>query len=229
MRSRIADGQPLVGGVHVAPERVAADGRHLDGAQHRAERRHLAPRDVAVPHVLVALLVDALLEPDDLRHLSLREERVHLELAPHRREVTVLGTAQVLVAEEDDLPLEQGPLQLVERVVVDRAPQVDVAEDGADRRAQRRDREAAVGVALGAVGQAVQSDRSGDELGHGVSPPGEGRGEVERGPGGPGAELDQRLGRDGRVDPSACDGHGVGANQVRRLRPAEVSTESRPG
>ena len=66
---------------------------------------------------------------------------MRLEVAEAAGEREVLLGGDVLVAEEDDLVLEQRAMDLVERLVVERLGQVDASDLGADRRAERLDGE----------------------------------------------------------------------------------------
>jgi hypothetical protein len=73
-----------------------------------------------VPDVLVPALVRALVEPHHLGQLAGGQEGVHFELAPAAGEVTMLSTADVLIAEPEHLPFEQRPIELGEQLIVDR-------------------------------------------------------------------------------------------------------------
>ena len=150
-------------------------GGHLDGAQHRAERRALAPGDVAVPDVLVAAGCRSLLEAHDLgRLLGLRrgaraDERVALEPAPVAGEGRVLLVGEVLVAEEQHLPLEQRPVELGEQLVVERIGERRRRRPGADGRRQRCEREARVRRVDPAGGRAAAMRGPGRRAGMGRS------------------------------------------------------------
>ena len=129
--------EEVVRGTHVGPERVAAERRRFDDAQDGAERRLGAPGDIAVPHVGGAQL--ALRgEHEDLRLvLTRRRERMNLEIAEAATEGDVpLAVEVVLVAEEDDLPLQERPPDLGDRVVRQGTGEIDPADLGADRRGQ---------------------------------------------------------------------------------------------
>ena len=99
------------------PDGVAADGGALDAAQHRAHRRGLAPGGVAVEGVLVVLgrAVEVLVDPDQAGVVGVAAgDRVVLERAEPLGERDVLGAADVLVAEEQHLVLQQQRLELGE-------------------------------------------------------------------------------------------------------------------
>ena len=93
-----------------------------------------------------------------------------LERAEAAREGDVLLGGDVLVAEENDLVLEQRPMDLVERLVVYRLGQGDAVDLGPDRRAQRLGRDAAIGLSLVLVVGRTQPSRPGMYLQHGGLP-----------------------------------------------------------
>ena len=71
-----------------------------------------------MPAVLVAADLGRLLEAHELRQLVVAlEERVHLEVAEPPGEGDVLRGGEVLVAEEDDLVVEQGLADLGDDLV----------------------------------------------------------------------------------------------------------------
>ena len=95
---------------------------------------------------------------------------MRLQLAEAAREGDVLLGGDVLVAEEDDLELQQRAMDLVEGLVVDRLGQVDAAELGADRRAQRLNAEMVIGLLLSVGVDGSQGARSDVKLRHRSSP-----------------------------------------------------------
>jgi hypothetical protein len=99
--------ESVVRGVHVGDERVNPGRGHLDGVEDGARRRARSPRDVVVPAVLVAADVGRLCEAGQLGLSGVRrDERMDLELSA-TREAHVLGRCQGLVAEEQDLVVEE--------------------------------------------------------------------------------------------------------------------------
>ena len=73
--------------------------------------------------------------------LVLRRDRVHLEIAEVAPEGEVLLGRDRLLAEEEHFVLEQTGAQRRDRRVVERLAEVDVADLGADRRAQAIERD----------------------------------------------------------------------------------------
>ncbi len=135
-------GQPLVRGVHVAEQRVAAGVGHLDRPQDRTLRRHLAPGDVVVPAVLVAAGVGVLGEADEFGQLVVvAQERVHFQFAETAGEVDVLLGGELLVAEEQHLVVDPRASQLLEHLVGERLRQVETLDDAAERGADLADLE----------------------------------------------------------------------------------------
>ena len=131
--------ETVVRGVHVGEERVATTRRHRDRVQHRGHRRHRAPADVAVPAILVAPDVGRLGEAHQLGELAVgRDERVHFEVAEPAREGDVLRGGDRLVAEEEDLVVEQGLAHLGDHRVGQVVTQRDAVDLGADGGAHRR-------------------------------------------------------------------------------------------
>ncbi len=127
-------GQALVGGVHVAEQRVAAGLWYLDRPQDRPLRRHLTPGDVVVPAVLVPTGVGVLGEADQLGTLVVvAQERVDLELPEPPREGDVLLGSELLVAEEQHLVVDPRPCQFLEHVVGERLRQIETLDDAAER------------------------------------------------------------------------------------------------
>ncbi len=85
-------------------------GRALDAAQHGAHRRGLAPGRVAVVGVLVVLgrAVEVLVDADQARVVGVAAgDGVVLERTEPLGERDVVGAADVLVAEEQHLVLQQ--------------------------------------------------------------------------------------------------------------------------
>src|SRR3954451_12444603 len=165
-------GQATVGLRHVDPDRVAADRGRLDAAEHRAHRRDLPPGRVAVVRVLVVLglavevLVDRA-QPGVVRIAA--GNRVVLEAPEPLGQRDVLAAADVLVAEEQDLVLEQQVVELGEEAGVPRGlGQADVAQLGADGRGLRDDLDRAGADAQGR--QHLSLRRPGGNGGHGCSP-----------------------------------------------------------
>src|SRR6185369_2205036 len=74
--------------------------------------------------------------------LGRRQERMDLELAEASAERGVLRRRQVLVAEEEHFEREERALDLGEGLVVERPPQVDGRDLGAERRAHLLDADA---------------------------------------------------------------------------------------
>ena len=101
---------------HVREERIAADVRKLDGAQDGAQRGLLAPGDIGMPGVLHATRIGTV---DDTKHftvrLVLRRGRMDLKLAEGAGESDMLRAGDILVAEEDDLVLQQGGAHLFDQ------------------------------------------------------------------------------------------------------------------
>ena len=135
-------GEPLVGGVHVAEQRVAPGFGHVHAVQHRSHAGALAPGDVVVPGVLVALHVERLLEAHQFGSAGVRgNERVDLEFAETSGERHVLVGREGLVAEEDHLELVQGPADLGDQFIGERAAQIDAVQNGSDGGTQALDLE----------------------------------------------------------------------------------------
>ncbi|MNF80256.1 hypothetical protein D3C84_624930 [compost metagenome] len=125
-------GQAVVGLDHVHPHGVATDRRALDAAQHTAHGRCIAPGGVGVPGVLVAVhgLVRALVDLHQARMLRVAaSHRVVFQLAETASESHVLGTGNVLIAQEYHTVLDQLSTNFGEKaVVVDSVSQVDANE-----------------------------------------------------------------------------------------------------
>jgi hypothetical protein len=112
--------EATVGLDHVHPDGVPAHLRALDTAQHGTHRGGHSPRGVAVERVLVVFgrAVEVLVDAHQPWVLGVAAgDRVVLQRAEPLGERDVLGTGDVLVAEEEDLVLEQQVLQLGEQVV----------------------------------------------------------------------------------------------------------------
>ena len=93
-----------------------------------------------VPAVLESAGVDALLEADQLGVLDVAgDERVDLEIPEPAGEANVLGGRDGLVAEHQDLVVEQRPPDLGDHPVGKLGPQVHPADLGAQRRSLGRD------------------------------------------------------------------------------------------
>src|SRR4051794_36999352 len=136
-------GQPPVGLGHVHPDRVAADRGPLHAAQHRPEGRHLPPGGVAVEGVLVVLrlAVQVLVDPDQAGVVRVAAvDRVVLQRPEALGQRDVLAAGDVLVADEEDLVLQEQALELGEQGgVARRLGQADVAQLRADGRRERDD------------------------------------------------------------------------------------------
>ena len=108
----------------------------FDTAQHRAHRWGLAPRGVAVEGVLVLLgrAVEILVDPDQAGVLGVAAgDGVVLQRTEALCELHVVGAADVLVTEEQDLVSQEELVDLGEdRGVVRGVGQADVAQLGAD-------------------------------------------------------------------------------------------------
>ncbi len=131
-------GEIVVRGFHVGEQRVAADRRDLHRAEHRPERRLLAPRDVAVPGVLAALPLVVRDEDHHFRVAGLgRHERMHFEVTELAEERDVLVGGDVLLAEEQHLVVEPGLLQLRKGAGVAEVAEIDAVHLGPDRRCER--------------------------------------------------------------------------------------------
>ncbi|MCY1364396.1 hypothetical protein D9M69_511960 [compost metagenome] len=128
--------QLLVGQDHVRPHGVAAHRRALHAAQHATHGRGLAPGGVGVPGVFVAVvgLVRVLVDAYQAGVVRVAAgHRVVLQLAETAGEGHVLGAADVLVAQEQHLVLQQQRLDLGEQAVVaGGVAQVHAADFGAD-------------------------------------------------------------------------------------------------
>jgi hypothetical protein len=154
--------ETLVGRHHVREERVAPDGRDLHRAEHGAEGWHLTPAHVAVPLVLVARHVRALLEADHVRMAVLRgDERMLLDRTEALREGLVLRDRELLIPEEQHPVVEQRPPHVCDPRLV-QPGQLDVLDLGADRRRQRPHLE----VIVRAAGQGLVPRRQVGALSH---------------------------------------------------------------
>jgi hypothetical protein len=150
-------GEVVVGGRHVGPHGVASERRHLAQLENGSERRPFAEGDVGVPDVLERRDGPArLVEADDVLAGAGGEQGVGLQLAPVAREGTLLVGGEVLRPEEQHLPLQQGPVELVAQRGTERPRQVDALDDGADRARLGLDVEQSVRPLRPALGQAAQ-------------------------------------------------------------------------
>jgi hypothetical protein len=132
--------QVLIGQHHVRPQGVAAYRRAFHTAQHTPHGRSLTPGGIGVPGIFIAVvgLVRALVDLHQPRVLRVAPgHRVVLQLAEATGEGHVLGTAEVLVAQEQHTVLEQLLAQLGEQfVIVNRIGQVDATHLSTDRAGQ---------------------------------------------------------------------------------------------
>jgi hypothetical protein len=133
---------------HVCPQSVTAHRRDFDGAQDGGERRCVTPCDVVVPVVLHARRHRVLGKGDHIRcglaGLGVLEERVLLQLPPQKGELPLLVAADLLVTEDEHLPLEQGSPELGDHLPVEIPAKTDAVDLGADRGCHRRDGETIV-------------------------------------------------------------------------------------
>ncbi len=158
--------QVVVGGGHVGEQGVAADLGDFDRAQDGTHRRRCPPRDVGVPLVLVAARLGALFEAHDVGGCARRDERVLLQIAPQPREREMFTVTDVLVAQKDDLPLQEAAVHFAEYFVGERAAQVDTGDLGADRPCERPDADVLVRLVVPIVGHPPQRARPRRELHH---------------------------------------------------------------
>ena len=136
--------EQVVGRAHVGPQRVAAERRQLDGAQHRSEstaraatsRRCARPRARGASRPRGCTKISGCSWSLGVSGCTSRSPN-----APAERDVTVAVEA-VLVAEEDHLPLEQRGADLRDRLGREVVGEVDPADLRADGRGHRFDRDA---------------------------------------------------------------------------------------
>src|SRR6516225_7882427 len=128
---------------HVGPHGVTADGRAFHTAQHAAEWRLLAPRRVGVPDILVAIIggIGRLVDSDEAGMIRVATRYgVIFKLAEIARERDVLGATDVLIAEEQNLVLQQQRSDLFHKTTVTRCnSEIDVADLCTNRARQRFD------------------------------------------------------------------------------------------
>ncbi len=127
-----------IGGHHVRPQRVAADRRQLAGIEHRAHRRRLDEGDVGVPVVVVGRIAGMGVQHDDLLHLGIVGiERVDMQRAEAGGEVALLAWRQFLILEEQHAVAIEQRADRRHRFIAEPGRQVDAADGGADRSADR--------------------------------------------------------------------------------------------
>jgi hypothetical protein len=142
--------QPLVSEARVDPDGVAADVGQVDRAEHSTPRGNEPPAGVGVVGVpalslllgevfRVLVLIEGLdvVDGRDLVGVGLRRARVGVERAELPRECGVLVAVEILIAEEDDLVLQDRPPDLVPPRVTERVTEVHAADLGADRGLER--------------------------------------------------------------------------------------------
>ena len=101
-------GQAFIGGIHIGEERVTADFGHFEGAQNRTKRGAEAPGYIAVPDILAPLAVAVMRDCQHFRVTGLlRRKGMRLQFAECAGEGKVLFRRDVLIAEENHLPVEK--------------------------------------------------------------------------------------------------------------------------
>lgn len=141
---------------HVGPQGVAPGGRHLTQLQYGAHRGPLPERDVRVPHVLEGRDGRTVEARHVLRVPGRRHQRIGLQLAPGDGESALRVGGQTLPPEEEDLPLQEGPVELVPQRGRRRDRQIQAPDLGADRRGLRDELEEFVRPVLPALGNTAQ-------------------------------------------------------------------------
>ncbi len=130
--------QALIGRDEVGPSGVTAVRRDDVSTQDGPGRRIHQRRDVGVPAVVVRhlpraelRLVTSAVDGQDLRKAGRRLVLIGMggcELTELRREGDLLGVADRLAAEEDDLPAQEGRADLSDGLVVEVPAQVDAVD-----------------------------------------------------------------------------------------------------
>jgi len=139
--------QGIEGRDTAGPQGVAAIGRQLLGAEHRAQRRGRQEGHVGVPHGVVTHVGDGRVEDQHLRRLwHIGVDRVDMQVAEAGGETRLLLRVERLVAEEQYLMLEQRLLDGIALFGADVAADVHAADLCAERRAEGGNGQAHVGL-----------------------------------------------------------------------------------
>ncbi len=129
--------QPVIGGIHIGKQCIAANRRHLKRTQDRTERGLQPPGDVAVPGVFPAA---AVLIMGDGQHFGVTGlvgcKGVHLQRTERTRKGKMLFGGNVLIAEEKDFPVQKGSPETFERFIVRLPRKIDSGDHRADGRGQ---------------------------------------------------------------------------------------------
>ena len=100
--------EALIGRLHVGKERVAPDLRYHPAPEDRAERRLLAPGDIAMPVVLTGFRILVVVDHHDLGVIRMVWcKGMNLEITEQAPESDMVLPADVLVAEKENLALEK--------------------------------------------------------------------------------------------------------------------------
>ena len=133
--------QRLIGRILAGEERVAAAGRHRVQVEDAAHRRLLVTGDVRVPILAVdALGIGIGMDRQDFG-MPFRpgRARMNVQFTKIAAEPLVRFHVQRLIAEEQNLVLRQGLMQLLDLAVAERLGQRDAFDIGTDARCHRRD------------------------------------------------------------------------------------------
>ncbi len=138
--------EPVEGRRHAGEHRVAADRRHLLGDQNRGLRRLFAERLVGMPDVGAERRIGFIVAKFDQHRdvLVAGRERMHGQFAEPAAEIHQVLRADVLVAEDDELVLDQGVLDGAADLIGDWLAKIDAGDLGAEVGADPRDRQAGV-------------------------------------------------------------------------------------
>ena len=139
--------QCVIGRIHAGEQCVAARPRHLARIEHRAQCRRLVIRMVGVPAIPdIAPLLRLLAHLGDHRVSGHRsKEAVDIDLAKALRKRDMLLRCQLLVAEEHDPVIPQGPPDLGHLNLARRGREIDPGNLRADKGRERRHPDVIVG------------------------------------------------------------------------------------
>ena len=138
--------QRPVGADEIGPQRVATDGRHLTGGEHRRHRRLCREGHIGVPPVVVARRLRSITDAERVvlavehQHLGVlvvepRHERMSgRQVAERSAEHDELARREVLVADEDHAPYcNNASRDGGESLWSERSGQIEVTQLGPDR------------------------------------------------------------------------------------------------
>ena len=101
-------GQVLIRGMHVGKERIAAHGWNHAATENRSKRRLFSPGNITMPTVLARFRVFIVVNHNDLGVVRVVcGEGMDLEFAKTSTKGDMVLAAHILVAEENNLPIQE--------------------------------------------------------------------------------------------------------------------------